>query len=105
MLPDPADAWLALRARKRLATAIIRGKKLRRTKNPLRGMSDQIVKERYRFLPENIFELIALLKPYLKRNTLRSQALSAEYQVLITLRFLACGSYYHVMEESNWMSK
>ena len=53
----------------------------------------------YRFRREDILCICDILRPHLQRPTRRSHALTVEEQVLIALRFFACGSFYEVIAD------
>ncbi|XP_041355541.1 uncharacterized protein LOC121373154 [Gigantopelta aegis] len=60
--------------------------------NPLEDMSAECVFQRFRFLPATIMYITGLLAVPLERRTLRNVSIPPLNQVLICLRFLACGS-------------
>ena len=59
--------------------------------------SDIDIRNRYRFRRQSINYLVELLRDDLERPTRRNHALSVETQILIALRFFACGSYQQVI--------
>nr|XP_022294334.1 putative nuclease HARBI1 [Crassostrea virginica] len=63
-------------------------------KNPLDWLDDVEVIERYR-LPRNfLIQLVELVKEDVERPTKRNHSLSALTQVLVTVRYLAKGSFF-----------
>ena len=68
--------------------------------NPLEMMPETEIFKRFRFRPETILFIVGLLEPILKRDTLRSCALPALLQVLVTLRFLAIGRFYSLIADT-----
>uniref|UniRef100_A0AAY5LA12 Putative nuclease HARBI1 n=1 Tax=Esox lucius TaxID=8010 RepID=A0AAY5LA12_ESOLU len=52
---------------------------------------------RFRFGKADIEYLVNLLRPKLQHRTQRSHGLSVEDQILIALRFYACGTFYQVV--------
>uniref|UniRef100_A0A3Q1EBL3 Putative nuclease HARBI1 n=1 Tax=Acanthochromis polyacanthus TaxID=80966 RepID=A0A3Q1EBL3_9TELE len=60
---------------------------------------------RYRFRRDDISYLCSVLRPYLKRRTMRSHALTVEEQVLIALRFFVCDSFYEVIADGIAVTK
>ncbi|XDV23817.1 hypothetical protein PO909_028214, partial [Leuciscus waleckii] len=52
---------------------------------------------RFRFGKADIEYLVNLLRPKLQHRTQRSHSLSVEDQILIALRFYACGTFYQVV--------
>ena len=67
------------------------------------GISD--FKERFRLEPHQVDQLLLTIGPDLQQPTSRSGALSPKQQILITLRFLATGSFYKVIADSLGFSK
>ncbi|XP_066931127.1 putative nuclease HARBI1 [Clytia hemisphaerica] len=59
--------------------------------------SDEDIRMRFRFSRQGIVFLTNLLRQDLQRPTQRNHALSVESQVLISLKFLACGSFQQVV--------
>ncbi|XP_066921414.1 putative nuclease HARBI1 [Clytia hemisphaerica] len=60
--------------------------------------SDEDIRMRFRFSRQGIVFLTNLLRQDLQRPTQRNHALSVEsHQVLISLKFLACGSFQQVV--------
>ncbi|KAJ4940521.1 hypothetical protein JOQ06_026819, partial [Pogonophryne albipinna] len=55
---------------------------------------------RFRFGLDDINYIADLVRPQLQCRTLLSHALTVEEQVLIALRFYACGTFYEVIAES-----
>ena len=60
---------------------------------------------RFRFRREDILYICEILRPHLQRPTRRSHALTVEEQVLIALRFFACGSFYEVIADGLAVTK
>lgn len=60
---------------------------------------------RYRFRRQNIDEIVGMLQVRLRRATVRSQALSAQEQVLLALRFYATGSMQIVVGDAGGVSQ
>ena len=59
--------------------------------------SEEDIRQRFRFRRESILFLANLLRDDLMRPTQKNHALSVETQVLISLRFLATGSFQQVI--------
>jgi len=62
--------------------------------------TDEELRERYRFGRESIMFLSDLVRNDLERETRRNHALTVEQQVMITLRFLASGSFLQVIGDT-----
>ncbi|XP_049441439.1 putative nuclease HARBI1 [Epinephelus fuscoguttatus] len=60
---------------------------------------------RYRFGQEDIALICNILRPHLERATLRSHALTVEEQVLMALRYYACGSFFEVIGDGLVVTK
>ena len=73
--------------------------------NPLKGLRPSEVKEKYRLLPRSIQKLVNELRPMIRNKTKRSGSMSTLLQVLITLRFLADGPFYHVIADTLGVSR
>uniref|UniRef100_A0A672HB88 DDE Tnp4 domain-containing protein n=1 Tax=Salarias fasciatus TaxID=181472 RepID=A0A672HB88_SALFA len=54
---------------------------------------------------DDISYLCGVLRPYLKRRTMRSHALTVEEQVLTALCFFACSSFYEVIADGIAITK
>uniref|UniRef100_A0AAY5KXL8 Putative nuclease HARBI1 n=1 Tax=Esox lucius TaxID=8010 RepID=A0AAY5KXL8_ESOLU len=67
-----------------------------RTK-PLEQYTTEELYVRFRFGKADIEYLVNLLRPKLQHRTQRSHGLSVEDQILIALRFYACGTFYQVV--------
>ncbi|ROL47100.1 putative nuclease HARBI1 [Anabarilius grahami] len=67
-----------------------------RTK-PLEQYTTEKLYVRFRFGKADIEYLVNLLRPKLQHRTQRSHGLSVEDQILIALRFYACGTFYQVV--------
>ena len=63
------------------------------------------VRDRFRFTRESIGYLVNLLRNDLQRVTRRNHALTVETQVLIALRFFACGSFQQVVGDTIGVDK
>ena len=64
--------------------------------NILQYYDDTELRKRYRFGRETINFIVNLVQDEISPETNRTHAVSATNQVLITLRFLACGSFQQV---------
>jgi hypothetical protein len=62
--------------------------------NPLDGLCEGDIFDRYRFFPATIFFIVDLLKDHLQHNSIRNNPLTPLHQVLVALRFFATGSFY-----------
>ncbi|KAK1904071.1 putative nuclease HARBI1 [Dissostichus eleginoides] len=70
---------------------------------PLQQYTTEGLYDSFRF---GLDDLIAdLVRPQLQCRTLRSHALTVEEQVLIALRFYACGTFYQVIADSMGVHK
>jgi hypothetical protein len=66
--------------------------------NPLEDhRTEPQIKLRFRFYRETIYDILALIFADLVHATRRSRALPPLIQLLIALRFYACGAFYHVV--------
>ena len=84
----------------------LRLRKSRRIRqNPLRGLSDAEVKERYRLLPRTIRKLERELRPQIAYKSRKSFATSSLLQLLTALRFLAGGCFYHIVANTLHVGK
>ena len=61
--------------------------------NPLEGLSEEDIFDRYRFFPVNFFFIVDLLKDNLMFNRRRNNPLTPLFQVLVALRFLQQGHF------------
>ena len=77
-----------------------RPRQFRRIDMQVTDLTDEELRKRYRFSGDNIDKLVRLLSPFLERQTRRNQALTPRQQVLITLRFLATGSFMQVIGDT-----
>ena len=68
--------------------------------NVLRCYSDSELRARYRFGRETIMNIVRLVEQEIRPTTNRSFPISATNQVLITLRFLATGSFLQVVGDA-----
>uniref|UniRef100_A0AAY5KEH2 Putative nuclease HARBI1 n=1 Tax=Esox lucius TaxID=8010 RepID=A0AAY5KEH2_ESOLU len=64
---------------------------------PLGKYTTEELYVRFRFGKADIEYLVNLLRPKLQHRTQRSHSLSVEDQILIALRFYACGTFYQVV--------
>ncbi|XP_053382450.1 putative nuclease HARBI1 [Mercenaria mercenaria] len=77
-----------------------RPRQFRRIDRQLTDLTDEELRQRYRFSADNIDRLVELLGPTLERRTRRNQALTPRQQILITLRFLATGNFMQVIGDT-----
>ncbi|KAK0141788.1 putative nuclease HARBI1 [Merluccius polli] len=75
-----------------------------RTK-PLEQYTTEELYARFRFGKADIEHLVNLLRPKLQHRTQRSHGLSVEDQILIALRFYACGTFYQVVGDYMGVAK
>jgi hypothetical protein len=68
--------------------------------NMLQYYDDNELRKRYRFGRQTINYIVNLVRDEISPETNRSHAVSATNQVLITLRFLASGSFQQVTGDS-----
>uniref|UniRef100_A0A672HET4 Nuclease HARBI1 n=1 Tax=Salarias fasciatus TaxID=181472 RepID=A0A672HET4_SALFA len=73
--------------------------------NLLQQYSNEEPYARHRFRRDDISYLCGVLRPYLKRRTMRSHALTVEEQVLTALCFFACSSFYEVIADGIAITK
>ncbi|XP_062585846.1 putative nuclease HARBI1 [Saccostrea cucullata] len=73
--------------------------------NPLEGLGDGEIFERYRFFPATIFFIVDMLKDNLAFTNLRNNPLTPLHQVLVSLRFFATGSFYITIGDTLNVSK
>lgn len=66
----------------------------------LTNLTDEELRARYRFGRESIHYLVELLNNDLLRSTKKATGLSVEEQILIALRFYACGSFLQVIGDT-----
>ncbi|XP_062422257.1 putative nuclease HARBI1 [Pungitius pungitius] len=62
--------------------------------DPLNQFDEITFRDRFRMHKENALEIITLLEPRLSSLSQRGRPVSNQLQVLITLRFLACGIFH-----------
>ncbi|XP_063447160.1 putative nuclease HARBI1 [Mytilus trossulus] len=67
--------------------------------------TDTELRARYRFGREGILFLSDLVRDSLTRQTNRNHALSVEQQIMVTLRFLASGSFLQVIGDTLGLDK
>lgn len=72
----------------------------RREVNPLEDYTESELRSRYRFGSAGIRYIVDLLTDEISPETRRSKSLSSLMQVLITLRFLASGSFLQVVGDT-----
>ena len=72
----------------------------RRQLDPLESYTDCELRSRYRFGRRAINYIVELVAAEITPNTNRNHAVSAEMQVLVTLRFLASGSFLQVIGDT-----
>ena len=72
----------------------------RRELDPLQSYSDYELRCRYRFGKEAINYIVDLVAEEITPDTNRNHAVSVEMQILITLRFLALGSFLQVIGDT-----
>ena len=68
--------------------------------DPLNHYSEEDLRSRYRFGREGINFMVELLSQEIASSTKRSHSLSVTEQVLVTLRFLASGSFLEVIGDT-----
>ena len=68
--------------------------------DPLNHYSEEELRSRYRFGREGINVIVELLSDEIAPSTRRNHSLSATEQVLVTLRFLATGSFLEVIGDT-----
>lgn len=68
--------------------------------NPLENLPECEVFQRFRFRPQTILYIVALLNPFIQRDTVRNTPLNPIFQVLITLRYLVTGSFYSLISDT-----
>ena len=68
--------------------------------DPLNHYSEEELRSRYRFGREGINFIVELLSQEIASSTKRSHSLSVTEQVLVTLRFLASGSFLEVIGDT-----
>ena len=72
--------------------------------NPLEGLSEEDIYDRYRFFPVTIFSSLIYLKTTLC-IIVEGKSSYPLFQVLIALRFFATGSYYITIRDTLNISK
>ena len=72
----------------------------RRQLDPLESYTDCELRSRYRFGRRAINYIVELVAAEIMPNTNRNHSVSAEMQVLVTLRFLASGSFLQVIGDT-----
>ena len=80
-----------------------RPRQYRLRESPLMDVyTDGEIRDRFRFRRDSINFITNLVYNDLVRPTKRNHALTVETQVLIALRFFACGSFQQVIRRCNW---
>ena len=74
-----------------------RSRQFRRNDMYETNLPDDEVRRMYRFSTDNIDRLVRLVEPTLQRRTRRNRALTVRQQLLMTLRFLASGTFLYVI--------
>lgn len=67
--------------------------------DPLFGREEEEIRQRYRFRRDTIIFITGIVRLAIERPTERTGALPAMLQVLITLRFLATGTFQSVVAD------
>ncbi|XP_060740456.1 putative nuclease HARBI1 [Tachysurus vachellii] len=62
--------------------------------NPLNEFDEINFRDRFRMYKQNVADIIILLEPRLSSHSLRGRPIPPSLQILITLRFLACGTFH-----------
>ena len=86
--------------RSNLSNSSRRAKTFRREFDPFQIYTDCELRARYRFGREAINYIVDLVRDEIAPDTNQNRAVSAEMQVLITLRFLASGSFLQVIGDT-----
>ncbi|PAA78295.1 hypothetical protein BOX15_Mlig031326g1 [Macrostomum lignano] len=61
--------------------------------------------EKFRLSSDQVEDLLEIIGPALTHATVRQGSLTVREQLLSTLRFLACGSFYHAVGDAHGVSK
>ena len=83
-----------------LSNSSRKARTFRRQLDPLQTYTDCELRARYRFGRESLNYIVDLVADEIAPDTNRNHAVSAELQVLITLRFLASGSFLQVIGDT-----
>ena len=76
------------------------GRQLRDRTNPLEDMESDKIFRRYRFFPEDILLIVGLVSDHVRHPTARALALPAVYAVLVSLQYLAAGTFHTVLSDT-----
>lgn len=81
-------------------------KSFRRTRdfNPLEGLTEKEILERYKLSRETILFLLTMVHPHIVTATRRSMAVTPLLQLLVTLRFYATGAFWKETGDSVGLS-
>lgn len=71
----------------------------------IENMTEEEIRRRYRFGKDSIKQIVDLLDPIIGPKTKRSQALSTELQLLVSLRYYACGGFLEVVGDTVGVDK
>ena len=83
----------------------IHKRKFRHNEICLEDYSDEELRCRYRFGRDSLEFLTEILQNDLQRDTEKNQALSPTLQILVALRFFACGSFLQVIGDTVGLPK
>ena len=83
----------------------IHKRKFRHNEICLEDYSGEELRCRYRFGRDSLEFLTEILQNDLQRDTKRNQALSPTLQILVALRFFACGSFFQVIGDTVGLPK
>ena len=76
------------------------GRQLRDRTNPLEDLEPDEIFRRYRFVPEDIMMIVGLVADHVEHPTARALALPAVYAVLVSLQYLATGTFHTVLSDT-----
>ena len=93
-------AAMQRRRRRRMMRKNLITKRLVDRENPLEYMTSEELFLRFRFRADTILFIVSLVFDKLHRNCRRSNPLPPLTQVLVTLRFVATGSFYSLIADS-----
>ncbi|XP_071137367.1 putative nuclease HARBI1 [Mytilus edulis] len=80
-------------------------RKYRKRLLTLDDLTDKELRARYRFGRNSIIRITDIVRKDIEHPTQRSQSLSAEMQVLVALRFFACGGFLQVVGDTQGIDK
>ncbi|CAG2192426.1 HARBI1 [Mytilus edulis] len=80
-------------------------RKYRKRLLTLDDLTDKELRARYRFGRNSIIRITDIVRKDIEHPTQRSQSLSAEMQVLVALRFFACGGFLQVVGDTLGIDK